>query len=96
VPEGQALAKAQEIATRIARNGPIAVKGIVPTLRETESLPEADAYEIEQRYRREVHASDDARTVRGPFSKSARRCSQGDSAHSEVGYRNTQRREADD
>jgi enoyl-CoA hydratase len=43
VPDGQALAKAREIADRIARNGPLAVKAILATLRETEAMPEADA-----------------------------------------------------
>jgi enoyl-CoA hydratase/carnithine racemase len=61
VPEGQALAKARELADRIARNGPLAVKAITATLRETESLPEAAAFEIEQKYGRAVMASEDAR-----------------------------------
>jgi enoyl-CoA hydratase len=61
VPDGEAVAKARELATRIASNGPVAVKGIVSTLRETEALPEAEAYEIEQRYGRDVMASEDAR-----------------------------------
>jgi len=38
VPDGEALAKAREIALRIAANGPLAVKGILATLRETETL----------------------------------------------------------
>jgi enoyl-CoA hydratase len=61
VPDGQALARAREIADRIARNGPLAVKALVATLHETESLPEADAYEIEQRHGISVMASEDAR-----------------------------------
>src|SRR5262249_18291824 len=47
VPDGQALAKAREIALRIAENGPLAVREILATLRETETLPEAQAFEIE-------------------------------------------------
>jgi len=47
VPDGQALTKALEIADRIARNGPLAVKGILATLRETEAMPEAEAFGIE-------------------------------------------------
>ena len=66
VPDGQAVTKAREIANRIASNGPLAVKAIVSTLRDTESLPEAEAYEIEQRYGREVMASEDARE--GPMA----------------------------
>jgi len=60
VPDGQALAKAREIATRIAENGPLAVKGILSTLRETDTLPEPDAFEIEQRYGMQVMTSKDA------------------------------------
>jgi len=61
VPDGQALAKAREIAVRIAANGPLAVTALVATLHETESLPEDEAYEIEQRHGRVVMASEDAR-----------------------------------
>jgi enoyl-CoA hydratase len=61
VPDGQALAKAREIAARISQNGPLAVKAIVATLRETETLPEAEAFAIEQRHGMAVMASEDAR-----------------------------------
>ena len=61
VPDGQALAKAKEIAARIARNGPLAVKAILATLRETETLSESQAFEIEQRYGMAVMRSEDAR-----------------------------------
>jgi enoyl-CoA hydratase len=61
VPDGQALAKAKEIAARIAQNGPIAVKAIVATLRETETLPESEAFVIEQRHGGVVMASEDAK-----------------------------------
>jgi enoyl-CoA hydratase len=64
VPDGQALARAREIAQRIAANGPLAVKGILATLRETETLPEAKAFEIEQGHGMRVMASKDA--VEGP------------------------------
>ncbi len=64
VPDGQALSKAREIAERIAANGPIAVKAILATLRETENLSEAQAFEIEQRHGMGVFASADA--VEGP------------------------------
>ncbi len=60
VPDGQALAKAMEIAQRIAANGPLAVKGILATLRETEAMPEAQAFEIEQRHGMQVMTSQDA------------------------------------
>jgi enoyl-CoA hydratase len=61
VPDGQALAKAREIAERIAKNGPLAVKAIVATLRETETLPEPEAFAIEQKHGMVVMASEDAR-----------------------------------
>ncbi len=61
VPDGHALARAREIAARIAKNGPLAVKAIVATLRQTETLPEAEAFAIEQRYGMEVMASEDAK-----------------------------------
>ncbi|MDJ0785222.1 MAG: crotonase/enoyl-CoA hydratase family protein [Myxococcota bacterium] len=60
VPDGQALQKAREIAERIARNGPLAVKGILATLRETEMLSEEDAFAIEQRHGMAVMSSEDA------------------------------------
>ena len=60
VPDGQALAKALEVARRIAANGPLAVKAILATLRETEAMPEAQAFEIEQKYGMQTMASADA------------------------------------
>jgi len=61
VPDGQALAKAREIADRIAANGPLAVKALVATLRETETLPEDEAFAIEQKHGMQVMMSEDAR-----------------------------------
>jgi enoyl-CoA hydratase len=60
VPDGQALAKAGEIAGRIAENGPLAVKGILATLRETETLSEEEAFAVEQRHGMQVMSSEDA------------------------------------
>jgi enoyl-CoA hydratase len=64
VPDGQALARAKEIARRIAENGPLAVRAILATLRETETLPEEQAFAIEQRHGLRAMASQDA--VEGP------------------------------
>ncbi len=64
VPDGQALAKAREIAQRIAQNGPLAVKGILATLRATETLSEEEAFVIEQQHGMVAMASEDA--VEGP------------------------------
>ena len=66
VPDGQALAKAREIADRIARNGPLAVKAILATLRQTEAMPETQAFEIEMKHGGAVMASKDA--MEGPIA----------------------------
>lgn len=60
VPDGQALAKAKEIAARIAANGPLAVKAILATLRETEAMSEEQAFVTEQKYGMQVMTSQDA------------------------------------
>ena len=64
VPDGHALSRAREIADRIASNGPLAVRGILATLRETETLSEDEAFVIEQKHGLKVMASKDA--VEGP------------------------------
>jgi len=61
VPDGQALTKAKQIAQRIADNGPLAVQGILATLRETEMLPEDQAFEIEMGYGMPVLVSEDGK-----------------------------------
>ena len=47
VPDGEALAKALEIAEVIGNNGPLAVQAILRTIRETEGLHENDAFKID-------------------------------------------------
>ncbi len=61
VPDGQALAKAMEIAGLIAANGPVAVRAILRTMRETEGMAENDAFAVESRIGMAVFASEDAR-----------------------------------
>jgi enoyl-CoA hydratase len=61
VPDGQALARALEIADMIAANGPVAVRAILRTIRETEGLPENDAFRVETRIGMEVFRSEDAK-----------------------------------
>ena len=61
VPDGQALAKALELAELIAANGPLAVQAILRTIRETEAMPENDAFKIDAELGMAVFASDDAR-----------------------------------
>ena len=61
VPDGQALTRALELASRVAANGPVAVRAILRTLRETECLPENQAFAIEARHGMDVFASADAK-----------------------------------
>jgi enoyl-CoA hydratase len=61
VPDGQALTKALELAEQIAANGPVAVQAILRTIRETEGMPENEAFKLEAALGMEVFASDDAK-----------------------------------
>jgi enoyl-CoA hydratase len=61
VPDGQALTKAKEIARTIAANGPLAVRAMLRTIRETEGMPENEAFEIDARNGMEVFRSADAK-----------------------------------
>ena len=61
VPDGQALAKAREIAATIAQNGPIAVEAVLRTLRETDGMTEAEALAHEWEYGRSVFQTNDGR-----------------------------------
>jgi enoyl-CoA hydratase len=61
VPDGEALAKAQEIAAVIAANGPLAVEAILKTLHETEGMKEDEAFAHEQVYGQAVFNSEDAK-----------------------------------
>jgi enoyl-CoA hydratase len=61
VPDGEALAKALELAGLIAANGPVAVRGILRTIRETEGLPENEAFQIEAEIGTAVFRSEDAK-----------------------------------
>jgi len=61
VADGEALATALEIAELIAANGPVAVRAILRTIRETEGIAENDAFAIEGKIGMAVFASDDAK-----------------------------------
>jgi enoyl-CoA hydratase len=61
VPDGQALDKALELAGLIAANGPVAIRAILRTLRETEGMPENDAFAIEAKIGAAVFRSQDAK-----------------------------------
>ena len=61
VPDGQALARALKIAEMIAANGPVAVRAILRAIRETEGMPENDAFAAEARIGMTVFGSEDAK-----------------------------------
>jgi len=61
VPDGQALEKARNIAELIANNGPLAVRAILRSLRETEGMSETDALQRELELGLPVFATEDAR-----------------------------------
>jgi enoyl-CoA hydratase len=58
---GQALAKARELADRLAANGPVAVAGIKESILSSEAKPEAEAFVREMEIGMGVMASEDAR-----------------------------------
>ncbi|CAN5636515.1 crotonase/enoyl-CoA hydratase family protein [soil metagenome] len=61
VPDGQALAKARELAGAIAANGPIAVRAVLASMRATKDLSEADGLAKELELGWPVFGTDDAR-----------------------------------
>ncbi|MEV4597437.1 crotonase/enoyl-CoA hydratase family protein [Amycolatopsis sp. NPDC049253] len=60
VPDGTALTRALELASLINANGPVAVRAILRTVRDTEGLPENEAFKLDAKYGMEVFASADA------------------------------------
>jgi len=61
VPDGTALEKATEIGQRICENGPLAVKALLKTLRETNGMQETEALEYEFTYGWDVFGSEDSK-----------------------------------
>ena len=61
VEDGEALAKAIEIGQTICENGPLSVKAILRTLRETNGMRQDEALEHEFTYGWDVFGSEDAR-----------------------------------
>ncbi|WP_410654668.1 crotonase/enoyl-CoA hydratase family protein [Amycolatopsis sp. lyj-112] len=61
VPDGEALAKALELAGLIAANGPLAVRAILKTMRDTEGMHEEEAFKLDAQYGIAVFASEDAK-----------------------------------
>ena len=72
VPDGQALATAVEIADTIAANGPVAVRAILRTIRETEGMAEDEAFAVETQIGMEVFRSEDAREGPRAFAQKRR------------------------
>ncbi|MCX0269830.1 crotonase/enoyl-CoA hydratase family protein [Nocardia zapadnayensis] len=61
VPDGQALDKALELAELIAANGPLAVQAILQTIRDSECIPEEEAFQIDAKLGTAVFQSADAK-----------------------------------
>jgi len=71
VPDGQALAKAHEIADVICANGPLAVEAITRTLHECDGMELDTALRHEWSYGQAVFASEDAKE--GPLAFAQKR-----------------------
>jgi enoyl-CoA hydratase len=69
VPDGQALAKAREIADVICANGPLAVEAITRTLHECDGMELDAALRHEWGYGQAVFASQDAKEGPRAFSE---------------------------
>src|SRR5688572_35149 len=61
VPDGEALAKAHELADLIAANGPLAVQAILKTVRDSEGKHEDDCWKDDARVGAAVFSSNDAK-----------------------------------
>ena len=61
VPDGQALAKAHEIADQIAANGPLAVQAVLRTIRASEGKHEDECWQDDAKVGAAVFASNDAK-----------------------------------
>ncbi|MFZ2173045.1 MAG: crotonase/enoyl-CoA hydratase family protein [Rhodococcus sp. (in: high G+C Gram-positive bacteria)] len=61
VPDGQALDKALELAELISANGPLAVRAILKTIRDTEGMHEEEAFKIDAALGTDVFKSADAK-----------------------------------
>jgi enoyl-CoA hydratase len=72
VPDGQALSRALEVADQIAANGPVAVQAILRTIRETECMPENEAFALEARIGMGVFRSADAKEGPRAFAEKRR------------------------
>jgi enoyl-CoA hydratase len=69
VPDGEALAKAHEIADQIAANGPLAVQAVLKTIRDSEGKHEDDCWKDDAVVGAKVFASHDAEEGPRAFSE---------------------------
>ncbi|MEN0138250.1 MAG: enoyl-CoA hydratase-related protein, partial [Rhodococcus sp. (in: high G+C Gram-positive bacteria)] len=69
VPDGQALAKARELADQVAANGPLAVQAILKTMRDSEGKHEEEAFQIDAALGTDVFKSADAKEGPRAFSE---------------------------
>ena len=74
VPDGQALAKAMELAEAIASNGPLAVQAILKTIHETEGMHEDEAFKPDTANGIPVFLSEDSKE--GPRAFAEKRAPQ--------------------
>ena len=74
VPDGEALAKAHEIADLICANGPLAVQAILKTVRDSEGKHEEDCWADDAVVGKAVFASEDAKE--GPRAFAEKRAPQ--------------------
>src|SRR5687767_7151609 len=72
VPDGEALARALELAELVAANGPVAVRAILRTIRETEGMAEDDAFAVEAELGTAVFRSADAKEGPRAFAEKRR------------------------
>src|SRR5271166_1918040 len=73
VPKGHSLAKAHEIAARVAANGPLAVRNAKASVLASGWLDDAEARKIEQRFVVEVMTSQDAKEGLAAFAAKDRK-----------------------
>jgi enoyl-CoA hydratase len=69
VPDGQALGRALELADLVAANGPLSVQAMLRTIRETEGMPEDQAFKVDAQLGVEVFRSADAKEGPQAFSE---------------------------
>ena len=71
VPDGEAIAKAKEIAATIAENGPLAVEAILKTLHNTDGMSESEALSYDLEVGMPIFRTEDAKE--GPLAFTQKR-----------------------